>query len=102
MYDELSEAGAAVFGVSRDSIGSHDKFSAKLELPFPLLSDAGGKICEAYGVIRDKVMYGKPVRGIERSTFLIDPEGVVNKVWRKVRVAGHGADVLAALKTAAQ
>lgn len=86
-----------MFGISRDSIKSHEKFIGKLEgLPFALLADTDSKVCEAYGVIKEKTMYGKKVKGIERSTFLIDASGVVREVWRKVKVGGHAATVLAA------
>ncbi len=78
---------------------SHEKFLAKLEgLPFPLLSDVESQVCEAYDVIKDKNMYGKIVKGIERSTFLIDKNGRVAAIWRKVKIAGHAAEALAAVK----
>ena len=94
MYPDLAAAGAEVLGISRDDLKSHAKFIAKLEgLPFPLLSDEGG-VCNAYGVIKEKNMYGKKVLGIERSTFLIDLSGVVRCVWRKVKIAGHAQAVL--------
>jgi len=86
-----------VFGISRDDLKSHEKFIGKLEgLPFPLLSDGDSSVCEAYGVIKDKNMYGKMVKGIERSTFLIDRSGIVQESWRKVKVAGHAREVLEA------
>ena len=86
-----------MFGISRDDLKSHEKFIGKLEgLPFPLLSDADSSVCEAYGVIKDKNMYGKMVKGIERSTFLIDRSGTVQESWRKVKVAGHAREVLEA------
>lgn len=89
---------AEVLGVSRDSLKSHEKFIAKLGgLPFPLLSDEESQVCEAYQVIKDKNMYGKTVKGIERSTFLIDKTGTVIAIWRKVKVEGHAAEVLAEL-----
>jgi peroxiredoxin Q/BCP len=94
----LKRAGAVVLGVSRDSVASHEKFKAAQGFNFDLLSDAEEKACNAYGVIKDKNMYGKKVRGIERSTFLIDADGVLRKEWRKVKVDGHVDDVLAALK----
>jgi peroxiredoxin Q/BCP len=88
-----------VLGVSRDHLKSHEKFLAKLEgLPFPLLSDVESQVCEAYDVIKDKNMYGKIVKGIERSTFLIDKNGRVAAIWRKVKIAGHAAEVLATVK----
>ena len=90
-------AGAQVLGISRDDLKSHEKFIGKLEgLPFPLLSDVTSSVCEVYGVIKEKNMYGKMVKGIERSTFLIDRSGVVQAVWRKVKVAGHAREVLEA------
>jgi len=90
-------AGCDVFGVSRDSVASHQRFRAKLALPFDLLSDPEEQACERYGVMRNKNMYGKQVRGIERSTFLIDPEGVLRHEWRGVKVPGHVDAVLATL-----
>ena len=88
-----------ILGVSRDSLKSHEKFQIKYELPFPLLSDSEEALCNAFGVIKDKVMYGKKVRGIERSTFLFDEKGQLQKEWRKVTVEGHVAEVLAMVKT---
>jgi len=88
---------AEILGVSKDSIASHEKFRAKHSLPFPLVSDTEGALCEAYGVWKEKSMYGKKYMGIERSTFLIDENGVVVKAWRKVKVSGHAKEVLAAL-----
>ena len=87
----------AVIGVSRDSLASHEKYAAKHSLAIPLVSDADGAVCEAYGVWREKKLYGKVYMGIERSTFLIDETGVIRRVWRKVKVEGHAEDVLAAL-----
>lgn len=83
--------------MSRDSVKSHDKFAAKHDLNFALVSDPDEKVCEAYGVMKTKNMYGKQVRGIERSTFLIDADGKIARAWRKVKVAGHAEEVLAAL-----
>ena len=97
MQREFAAAGTQVLGISRDSVKSHEKFIVKLEgLPFPLLADEDSSVCEAYGVIKEKNMYGKMVKGIERSTFLIDSDGVVRAAWRKVKVAGHAEAVLAA------
>ena len=87
-----------MIGISRDSVASHDKFKKKYKLPFPLASDEDGEVCEAYGVWVEKSMYGRKYMGIERSTFLIDGEGVVRRVWRKVKVPGHVEEVLAAAK----
>lgn len=96
----FEKAGAVVLGVSRDSVKSHDNFCAKQGFRFPLVSDAGEALCTAFDVIRLKNMYGKQVRGIERSTFLISPESRIVQSWRKLKVAGHADAVLAALKAA--
>ncbi|SDV47542.1 peroxiredoxin [Chitinasiproducens palmae] len=98
---QFDAAGATIVGVSRDSVRSHDNFKAKLELPFTLVSDADEAVCLAYDVIRKKKMYGKEVRGIERTTFLIDPDGIVREAWRGVKVPGHVDDVLAAVQARA-
>ena len=90
-------AGAAILGVSRDSVKSHQGFIAKHALPFPLVCDADEALCRAFDVIREKNMYGRKVMGIERSTFLIDPHQRVVEAWRKVKVPGHAAAVLDAL-----
>ncbi|KAE9631655.1 peroxiredoxin [Parasedimentitalea maritima] len=94
----FSDAGALVFGISKDSITKHDKFTAKHELTTPLLSDENGTTSEDYGVWKEKNLYGKKHWGIERSTFLIDAEGRVARVWRKVKVDGHVEEVLAAVQ----
>ena len=94
----FGKADAEIVGVSKDSEKSHDKFKAKYELPFTLVSDADGKICEAYGTWVEKSMYGRNYMGIERATFLIDEKGVVRNIWRKVKVTGHVDEVLAAAK----
>lgn len=88
-----------MFGISRDSLSSHEKFAAKLELPFLLLSDVEAVVCNQYEVLKEKNMYGKKVIGIERSTFLIDKEGKIAAVFRKVKVAGHAQQVLEKLRT---
>jgi peroxiredoxin Q/BCP len=93
----LKERGAVVIGVSKDSIASHQKFRDKHELGFALLSDPAGKVIEQYGAWGEKNMYGKKTMGIVRTTVLIDPAGVIRKVWPKVRVKGHVDEVLAAL-----
>jgi len=85
---------AVIVGVSRDSVASHQRFAKKQALPFQLISDADESLCKAFDVIQMKNMYGKQVRGIERSTFIINPEGIVAHAWRKVRVKGHVEDVL--------
>jgi peroxiredoxin Q/BCP len=95
---DFSDADAVVVGVSRDSVASHEKFKAKHQLPFALVSDEDGKICEAYGTWVEKSMYGRKYMGIERGTFLIDGKGMIRNVWRKVSVAGHVEAVLEALK----
>lgn len=97
-YPAFEAIGAQVLGVSRDSLKSHDNFRAKFGFPFPLLSDTDETACQAYDVIKMKNMYGKQVRGIERSTFLIDREGVLRREWRKVKVQGHAAEVLEAAR----
>jgi thioredoxin-dependent peroxiredoxin len=87
-----------VLGVSRDSMKSHENFKARQQFPFDLLSDADETVCRLFDVIREKNMYGRKVMGIERSTFLIDEQGVLRNEWRKVRVAGHVDEVLDAIK----
>ena len=94
LHAEFAEAGWAIFGVSRDSLASHEKFRQKFGFPFELLSDAEEKACAIFGVIKMKNMYGKQVRGIERSTFAIDREGRIAREWRGVKVAGHAKEVL--------
>lgn len=96
--ENLSGLNAVVLGVSRDSLASHEKFINKFGLPFVLLSDAESKICELYGVLKEKNMFGKKSIGIERSTFVIDEEGKVIKEFRKVKVDGHINEVLQAVK----
>ena len=94
LHKEFTKLGAVVAGISRDSVKSHEGFKAKMDFPFPLLSDADEKLCSLFGVIKMKNMYGKKVRGIERSTFVIDSKGVLAKEWRGVKVPGHAAEVL--------
>jgi thioredoxin-dependent peroxiredoxin len=98
LHAEFVKAGGSVWGVSRDSLRSHESFKAKLDLPFELLCDADEVACALFNVIKMKNMYGKQVRGIERSTFLIDKHGRVAREWRGVKVDGHAAEVLAALQ----
>ena len=93
---------AVVLGVSRDTVRVHEGFKCKQELPFDLLSDEDEKLCQLFDVIKMKTMYGKQVRGIERSTFLIDPHGILIREWRKVKVKNHSEDVLTALTEAAK
>jgi len=95
---DFRKANAEIIGISKDSVARHDKFKAKYELPFILASDEDGKVCEAYGTWIEKSMYGRKYMGIDRATFLIDAEGKVRKAWRKVKVPGHVAEVLAAAK----
>ena len=98
LLPKFKRAGAQVFGISRDSLKSHDNFCAKQGFKFPLISDADEALCSAFDVIKMKNMYGKQVRGIERSTFLISPDSRIVQSWRKVKVAGHADAVLAELK----
>jgi peroxiredoxin Q/BCP len=100
LLPQFTQAGARVFGVSRDSVKSHDNFCAKQGFAFPLISDGDEALCTAFDVIKLKNMYGKQVRGIERSTFLISPDSRIVQAWRKVKVAGHADTVLEALKAA--
>jgi peroxiredoxin Q/BCP len=97
-YRRLKQAGGEVIGIPKDSVASHDRFKAKETLPFPLVSDADGTICAAYGTWTEKSLYGRKCMGIERATFLIDGKGVVRRAWRKVKVPGHVDDVLAAVE----
>jgi peroxiredoxin Q/BCP len=97
-HKEFVKAGAVIFGVSRDNLTSHDKFKENLELPFELIADTEEKLCHMFGVVKNKIMYGKKVKGIERSTFLIDAGGVLRAEWRGIKVAGHVEEVLAAVK----
>ena len=96
--DAFAKAGATVIGVSKDSVLSHEKFKAKYDLNFPLAADTDGKVVEAFGVWVEKSMYGRKYMGIDRSTFLIDAQGKIARVWRKVKIPGHVAEVLAAVQ----
>jgi peroxiredoxin Q/BCP len=98
LYPKFRKAGAQIVGVSRDSVRSHENFKAKLELPFTLVSDADEALCSLFNVIKMKKMYGKEVRGIERSTFLIDATGVLRREWRGIKVPGHVEEVLEAVQ----
>ena len=93
------KAWSVVLGVSRDSIRSHENFKLKQNLPFDLLSDSEELLCQQFSVIKEKKLYGKPVRGIERSTFVIDGQGVLRKEWRGVKAPGHAQEVLDFIKT---
>jgi peroxiredoxin Q/BCP len=94
-YQKFRKKKVEVFGVSRESLGSHEKFKAKFDFPFELIADPDEKLCALFDVMKDKNMYGKKVRGIERSTFLFDTSGVLRKEWRKVKIDGHVQEVLA-------
>ncbi|MGD9774159.1 peroxiredoxin [Diaphorobacter sp.] len=98
-FKDFEKAGAVVFGVSRDNMKSHDDFKEKLELPFELIADTEEKMCHMFGVVKNKIMYGKKVKGIERSTFLINPEGILVQEWRGLKVPGHVDEVLKAVKS---
>jgi peroxiredoxin Q/BCP len=98
LHKQFTKLGAVIAGVSRDSMKSHEGFKAKMEFPFELISDDDEKLCAQFDVIKMKNMYGKKVRGIERSTFLIDAKGKIAKEWRGVKVPGHVDEVLAAVK----
>lgn len=98
LHAKFKRANAVIFGVSRDSLASHEKFKVKHEFPFDLLSDPDEKLCGQFDVIKEKNMYGRKVMGIERSTFLIDEDGKLREEWRKVRVKGHAEAVLEAVK----
>jgi len=94
LYAKFQEANCEVVGISRDSIKSHENFKDKFSLPFALLSDADERVCNLFGVIRMKNMYGKQVRGIERSTFVFDKEGALRHEWRGLKADGHAQEVL--------
>lgn len=99
LYPEFQAANGLVAGISRDSVKSHDNFKAKQDLPFALLSDADEALCTRFGVIKEKKLYGKLVRGIERSTFVIDAQGVLRREWRGVKAPGHAQEVLDFVRT---
>jgi peroxiredoxin Q/BCP len=94
LHAQFLKAGCEVFGVSRDSLKSHESFKARLKLPFELLSDAEEKACAQFGVIKMKNLYGRKVRGIERSTFVVGPDGALAREWRGVKVPNHAQEVL--------
>jgi peroxiredoxin Q/BCP len=94
----FARAGARVFGISRDTLAAHHKFCGKFGFEFELLADESGAVCRQFDVIRMKNMYGRKVLGIERSTFLIDAAGKLRQEWRKLKVTGHAAEVLEAVK----
>lgn len=99
LYPEFQSLGTEIYGISRDSVKSHENFKIKLSLPFELLCDGAETACTLFGVIKMKNMYGKQVRGIERSTFVIDTMGVLRREWRGVKVDGHAQEVLDFVKT---
>ena len=99
LHQQFIDAGVKVFGVSRDTVASHEKFKANMQFPFDLLSDADETMCKLFDVIKEKNMYGKKVMGIQRSTFLMGANNEVLQEWRGVKVDGHAADVLAAVKS---
>lgn len=95
---EFEACGAAILGISPDNAAKHSRFIGKYSLPFPLLADEDTSVCQAYGVWKEKFNYGKKYMGVERTTFLIDAEGVIQRIWPKVKVEGHVEQVLAAIK----
>ena len=97
LYGDFQKKNVEIFGISRDSINSHEKFKKKYSFPFELLSDSEEVACALFDVIKMKNMYGKQVQGIERSTFLIDPEGILIKEWRGLKVPGHADEVLSSI-----
>ena len=99
LHKEFVQAGFMVFGVSRDSVASHEKFKAKMSFPFDLLADSDETMCKLFDVIKEKNMYGKKVIGIQRSTFIIGRNGEIAKEWRGVKVDGHAQEVLNAAKS---
>ena len=99
LHNDFKKHNCVVYGISRDSLKAHEGFKCKLDLPFDLLSDADEKACKLFKVIKMKKMYGKEVRGIERSSFLIDSNGILRKEWRGVKVTGHAQEVLDFVKT---
>ena len=99
LHEKFTARGAKIFGVSRDSVKSHQKFKTNLGLPFDLLADTDETVCRLFNVIKLKNMYGKELLGIERSTFLIDSTGKLRQEWRKIKADGHAEEVLAALLT---
>jgi peroxiredoxin Q/BCP len=98
LYPQFVAVDAVILGISRDSVKSHENFKARQSLPFELGSDADESVCNVFSVIKMKNMYGKQVRGIERSTFVIDRNGVVRREWRGVKVPGHAEEVLAFIR----
>lgn len=99
LHEEFRKIGYAVFGISRDTLASHEKFKAKFGFPYELLADPDERICNLFGVMKDKNMYGKKVRGIERSTFIFGRDGSIVREWRGVKVPGHAQEVLDAARS---
>jgi len=97
-YAQFQALGAEILGVSRDTVRKHENFKAKYTFPFELLADTEETLCDAFDIVKPKTMFGKPVRGIVRSTFLFDKHGVLQQEWRKVKIDGHVTEVLAAVK----
>ena len=98
-FPKFKKLNAVIIGVSPDSVQSHKKFAEKYELPFTLISDEDGSICESFGVWGEKTMMGRKYMGIERATFLIDKNGIIRHIWRKVKAAGHAEEVLTVVKS---
>jgi len=99
LHGEFARRNCAVYGVSRDSIKTHEGFKSRMSFPFELLSDPDEKVCNLFGVMKMKNMYGKKIWGVVRSTFVIDPEGVVRREWRGLKVPGHAREVLEFVKS---
>jgi thioredoxin-dependent peroxiredoxin len=99
LKDDFEQAGAAIVGVSRDTVADQKKFATKFSTNFPLLADTSSAICDAFGVIVEKNMYGKKSIGIQRSTFIVGPDGTIDKVWKRVSVEGHAQAVLEAVRS---
>jgi peroxiredoxin Q/BCP len=99
LHDDFKAANTRVVGLSKDSVARHEKFRAKHDLKSDLASDEAGEVLEAYGVWAEKSLYGRTFLGIVRSTFLIDEEGIIRRIWRKVKVRGHAAEVLKEAQT---
>ena len=98
LHAQFKKTGAMIVGVSPDSVASHDKFRSKMSFPFELLADEDHSVCDLFGVYKEKSMYGRKYMGVERSTFLIDGDGVLKREWRRVKVPGHADEVLAACR----
>jgi peroxiredoxin Q/BCP len=98
LYKDFQKAGADIVGVSKDSLRSHENFIEKFKFPFPLIADTEQELCDAFGVIVEKSMYGRKYTGIDRSTWVFDKKGVLKNVWRGVKVKGHAAEVLEAVQ----